>query len=50
MIQEMIDSNDSRLHPCLISGKWCEIDTKQDLENADKEYFFLDHVLLIHEF
>ena len=35
MIQELIDSN-IRIQPILISGKWCEIDTLQDLKNAEK--------------
>jgi choline kinase len=35
MIQELIDSNVD-IHPVFISGKWCEIDTMQDLKNAEK--------------
>ena len=35
MIQELIDSN-IYIKPILISGKWCEIDTIQDLQNAEK--------------
>jgi len=35
MIQELIDSN-IKIQPILISGKWCEIDTLQDLKNAEK--------------
>ena len=35
MIQELIDSN-IKIKPILISGKWCEIDTMQDLKNAEK--------------
>ena len=35
MIQEMIDSKID-VEPVLISGKWCEIDTMQDLKNAEK--------------
>lgn len=35
MIQELIDSN-IKINPILISGKWCEIDTLQDLKNAEK--------------
>ena len=35
MIQELIDSN-IKINPILISGKWCEIDTFQDLKNAEK--------------
>lgn len=33
MIQELIDSEIS-VKPILVSGKWCEIDTKQDLQRA----------------
>lgn len=33
MIQELIDSK-IRVEPIFISGKWCEIDTPQDLERA----------------
>ncbi|BDQ31794.1 sugar nucleotidyltransferase [Nitrosopumilus zosterae] len=35
MIQELIDSN-IHVEPIFISGKWCEIDTIQDLRNAEK--------------
>jgi len=35
MIQELIDSK-INVEPVLISGKWCEIDTMQDLKNAEK--------------
>jgi len=35
MIQELIDS-EINVEPILISGKWCEIDTPQDLEIARK--------------
>ena len=35
MIQELIDS-EINVEPILISGKWCEIDTLQDLEIAQK--------------
>ena len=35
MIQELIDSN-IKIKPILVSGKWCEIDTMQDLKNAEK--------------
>ena len=38
MIQELIDSN-IKIEPILISGKWCEIDTMQDLKNAEKIFF-----------
>lgn len=33
MIQELIDSK-INIEPILITGKWCEIDTQQDLEKA----------------
>jgi len=35
MIQELIDSK-INVEPVLVSGKWCEIDTIQDLKNAEK--------------
>ena len=35
MIQELIDCN-LRITPILITGKWCEIDTEEDLERARK--------------
>ena len=35
MFQELIDSG-INVQPILISGKWCEIDTPQDLEKAKK--------------
>ncbi len=35
MIQELIDSN-IQIEPVLVSGKWCEIDTMQDLKNAER--------------
>ena len=35
MLQELIDSG-INVEPILISGKWCEIDTPQDLEKAKK--------------
>ena len=35
MLQELIDSGIT-IEPILISGKWCEIDTPQDLEKARK--------------
>ena len=35
MLQELIDSGIT-VEPILISGKWCEIDTPQDLEKAKK--------------
>ena len=37
MIQELIDSN-IKIKPILISGNWCEIDTMQDLKNAEKVF------------
>ena len=39
MIQELIDSN-IKIKPILVSGKWCEIDTMQDLKNAEKMFSF----------
>ena len=38
MFQELIDSG-INVEPILISGKWCEIDTPQDLEKAKKLFF-----------
>lgn len=35
MIQELIDS-EIKVSPIMISGKWCEIDTRQDLERASQ--------------
>ena len=35
MIQELIESN-VEISPILVSGKWCEIDTIEDLERAEK--------------
>jgi choline kinase len=35
MLQELIDSNID-IYPMFISGNWCEIDTMQDLRNAEK--------------
>jgi len=37
MIQELIDSG-YFIEPIFIEGKWCEIDTTQDLERA-KQFF-----------
>jgi len=37
MIQELVDSKID-VEPVIISGKWCEIDTKQDLERAQKMF------------
>ena len=37
MIQELIDSQID-VEPIIISGKWCEIDTKQDLEKAQRMF------------
>jgi len=42
MIQELVDSKID-VEPILISGKWCEIDTMQDLKNAEKIFNF-NHV------
>jgi len=39
MIQELVDSK-IKVEPVLISGKWCEIDTMQDLKNAEKIFSF----------
>ena len=33
MLQELINS-EIKVEPILITGKWCEIDTPQDLERA----------------
>jgi choline kinase len=35
MLQELIDL-EINIEPVFISGKWCEIDTMQDLKNAEK--------------
>lgn len=35
MIQELIE-NDIKVEPIFIDGKWCEIDTSEDLKNAEK--------------
>jgi choline kinase len=37
MLQELIDQN-IKIEPVLISGKWCEIDTMQDLRRAEKKF------------
>jgi len=37
MFQELIDSG-IRISPIYVSGKWCEIDTPQDLKNAQKKF------------
>jgi choline kinase len=37
MIQELVDSS-IEITPSFISGKWCEIDTKQDLERASEKF------------
>ena len=42
MIQELIDCK-VKVVPVFISGKWCEIDTLEDLKNAEKK--FLDYSL-----
>lgn len=38
MIQELID-NQIYLEPIFIKGKWCEIDTEEDLEKARKLFY-----------
>ena len=38
MFQELINSN-VKIEPIMVSGKWCEIDTMQDLKNAEKIFF-----------
>jgi len=35
MLQELIDSG-NKIEPIFVEGKWCEIDTAQDLERAKK--------------
>jgi len=35
MIQELVDSK-TKVTPIAITGKWCEVDTLQDLQNAEK--------------
>jgi len=35
MIQELIDSK-IKVTPIVVSGKWCEIDTMQDMQRAAK--------------
>ena len=37
MLQELIDSK-IKIEPIFISGKWCEIDTMQDLRNAEQKF------------
>ena len=37
MLQELIDCK-IKIEPIFISGKWCEIDTMQDLKNAEKKF------------
>ena len=37
MIQELIDQGEE-ITPIFVHGKWCEIDTLQDLENARKKF------------
>ena len=37
MIQELIDCK-VQVDPIFISGKWCEIDTLQDLKNTEKKF------------
>ena len=38
MLQELIDSGEN-IEPVFISGKWCEIDTLQDLKNAERIFW-----------
>lgn len=38
ILQELIDKN-FKVNPVIINGKWCEIDTLQDLENARRKFF-----------
>tara|TARA_B100000029_G_scaffold386599_1_gene382464 strand:- start:2644 stop:3387 length:744 start_codon:yes stop_codon:yes gene_type:complete len=37
MMQEMVDAS-IEITPLFISGKWCEVDTKQDLDRASKKF------------
>lgn len=37
VIQEIIDRGNT-VHPIIIKGKWCEIDTEQDVENAREKF------------
>lgn len=37
VIQEIIDRGNP-VHPIIIKGKWCEIDTEQDVENAREKF------------
>ena len=37
MIQEMLDAS-IEITPLFISGKWCEVDTKQDLDRAAQKF------------
>jgi len=37
IIQEMLDTS-IEITPLFISGKWCEVDTKQDLDRATKKF------------
>jgi len=37
MIQELID-DDNDVTPIIVKGRWCEIDTQQDLERARREF------------
>ena len=39
MIQELIDCK-VKVEPAFISGKWCEIDTLEDLKNAEKKFSY----------
>ena len=38
MIQELIDDN-IKISPIIISGKWCEIDTIEDLKKAELLFY-----------
>ena len=37
MLQEIIDSN-YLVEPIIVEGKWCEIDTMQDLKRAEEMF------------
>ena len=37
MLQELIERG-IKIQPVFISGKWCEIDTMQDLKRAEKKF------------
>ena len=47
MFQELIDSKNT-IEPVFISGKWCEIDTKQDLETITLVFsYILDNFTIL---